>query len=132
MTTVDKKLSVLIVDDDPDIVTAIAAFMHAAEPDWEIDTAADGDKAIEKWSLKKYHVVLLDMMLPRKSGFLVLELMRKGLRRDGPGGSVIIMITGNSGGRHKTYAESLGVDGYLLKPFKMDVLLQTIKNLLEK
>ena len=42
------------------------------------------------------------------------------------------MITANEGGRHKAYAEMLGVDDYIRKPFPMDVLLETIERVLKK
>jgi DNA-binding response OmpR family regulator len=72
-------------------------------------------------------VVLLDMMLPGRSGFLVLEKI-KGYE-DAP---IVIMLTANEGRRHQMYAESLGVDGYLVKPVPLDRLITTCLDLLAK
>jgi DNA-binding response OmpR family regulator len=72
-------------------------------------------------------IVVLDMMLPKRSGFLVLERI-KGFE-DSP---LVIMVTANEGKRHQAYAESLGVDAYLLKPVPLEVLISTCVELLEK
>ena len=71
-------------------------------------------------------LVILDMMMPKRSGFLVLEKLRR-TREDPPR---VIMITANEGSRHKAYAEMLGVDDYLRKPFPMDRLIESVKRLL--
>ena len=71
-------------------------------------------------------LVVLDMMMPKRSGFLVLEKLRRS--RQVP--MKVIMITANEGSRHKAYAEMLGVDDYIRKPFAMDRLLQSIDKLL--
>ena len=68
------------------------------------------------------------MMLPGRSGFLVMEKLTRGKKRSDP--PRVIMITGNQGARHKVYAESLGVDVYLNKPFRMEKLLESVKKLL--
>jgi len=71
-------------------------------------------------------LVILDMMMPKRSGFLVLER----LRRTRPVPLRIIMVTANEGSRHKAYAEMLGVDDYIRKPFAMDRLLDSVNRLL--
>jgi DNA-binding response OmpR family regulator len=71
-------------------------------------------------------LVILDMMMPKRSGFLVLEK----LRRSRPVPIRIVMITANEGNRHKAYAEMLGVDDYIRKPFAMDRLIDTVERLL--
>jgi len=72
--------------------------------------------------------VILDIMLPQKSGFLVLERIRQGKERGEK--PRVIMITGNQGRRHKQYAEALGVDEYLNKPFRMERLVEAAQKLL--
>ena len=67
------------------------------------------------------------MMMPRRSGFLVLERLRQNDLEPVP----VIMITGNEGNRHQQYAEMLGVNDYIHKPFTMDRLLDSVNNLLE-
>jgi DNA-binding response OmpR family regulator len=71
-------------------------------------------------------LLILDMMMPKRSGFLVLEK----LRRSRPVPMRIIMITANEGSRHKAYAELLGIDDYIRKPFAIDRLLDSAARLL--
>ena len=69
--------------------------------------------------------MILDMMMPKRSGFLVLEKLRR--TRPVP---MRVMITANEGSRHKAYAEMLGVDDYIRKPFAMDRLVDSVHRLL--
>lgn len=118
--------TILVVDDDPDILTAIKAGL--ADTGATIETASDGSSAVALVEKLAPQLVILDIMLPGKSGFLVLEQLRqKTPRKSGPR---IIMITGNQGQRHRQYAEALGVEGYLNKPFRMERLLEITEKLL--
>ena len=71
-------------------------------------------------------LIILDMMMPKRSGFLVLERMRQNDLDPVP----VIMITGNDGVRHQEYAKMLGVNDYIHKPFTMDRLVDSVANLL--
>lgn len=120
--------NILIVDDDPDILVAIeAAFKDSGA---HITTASDGNTATTKAQDAGVDLIILDAMLPQRSGFLVLEK----LKSKKPRGSkpYVIMITANTGKRHQQWAESLGADGYINKPFRMDRLIESAKNLLAK
>ena len=121
-----KNKKVLIVDDDPDVVTAIT--MSLADQGAEVFSAVDGAQAVEMHDKEQPDLVVLDMMLPKRSGFLVLERIKKGKAKGAK--PRVIMITGNLGSRHKTYAETLGVDDYINKPFRMDRLLGSIEKIL--
>ena len=116
---------VLLVDDDNDILTSMQA---AFEPTGaQIETAGNGNKAVELAEKNQPDLVVLDMMLPGRSGFLVLEKIKaKKPKNSKP---FVIMITGNQGARHKMYAESLGVSEYFTKPVKMDKLIATAERL---
>src|SRR3954447_12685105 len=117
---------VLLVDDDNDILTS----MHAAfEPTGAIiESASNGNKAVELAEKNQPDLIVLDMMLPGRSGFLVLEKVKaKKPRNTKP---FVIMITGNQGARHKMYAESLGVSEYFNKPVKLDKLISAAERLL--
>jgi len=123
-TLKDKRI--LVVDDDPDIVMAISTVLR--DMGATVDSAGDGNTAVSLAEEKEPDLVILDIMLPQKSGFLVLEKLRqKRPRSEGPR---IIMITGNAGRRHRQYAENLGVDGYITKPFRMDRLREVTEKLL--
>jgi DNA-binding response OmpR family regulator len=120
----DKK--VLLVDDDQDILTSMQA---AFEPTGaQIDMASNGNKAVELAEKNQPDLIVLDMMLPGRSGFLVLEKLKAKKPRNAK--PHVIMITGNQGARHKMYAESLGVSEYFNKPVKMDKLIATAERLL--
>jgi len=116
----------LLVDDDKDILVAMEIALK--DLGLEIWTAADGNDAIRQADEKAPDLVVLDMMLPKRSGFLVMEKLKKGKKRTDP--PRVIMITGNQGTRHRAYAETLGVDVYLLKPFRMEKLVESAKRLL--
>jgi two-component system OmpR family response regulator len=124
-TTLENK-RILLVDDDSDILISMQA---AFEPTGAvIDTAKDGNKAVELVEKNQPDLVVLDMMLPGRSGFLVLEKIKA--RKPKNSKPFVIMITGNQGGRHKMYAESLGVNEYFNKPVKLDKLIATAERLL--
>jgi DNA-binding response OmpR family regulator len=113
------------VDDDQDILESFDAALQAEGA--ATMTAPDGNAAVAAVAEDPPDIVVLDMMLPKRSGFLVLERI-KGFE-DSP---LVIMVTANEGKRHQAYAESLGVDAYLLKPVPLEVLISTCVELLEK
>ncbi len=117
---------ILLVDDDPDILASIEAAIDDLAP--TILRASDGDAAIELADRESPDLVVLDMMLPKRGGLLVMEKLKAGKKRSDP--PLVVMITGNQGVRHKSYAESLGVSAYLNKPFRMERLVDTITGLL--
>ena len=126
MTDTLKEKRILLVDDDNDILTSMQA---AFEPTGAVvETASNGNKAVEIAEKSQPDLIILDMMLPGRSGFLVLEKIKARKPRNAK--PFVIMITGNQGARHKMYAESLGVSEYFNKPVKMDKLIATAERLL--
>lgn len=118
--------TILIVDDDPDIVNAITVGLDGTGATLEV--AEDGNAAVEKVAELDPDLIVLDAMLPKRSGFLVLEgLKNKKKRGDRP---LVVMITGNEGKRHQVWAETLGVDDYITKPFRMERLIDSVEKLL--
>jgi DNA-binding response OmpR family regulator len=113
------------VDDDSEIVESIAATLRSRGI--QVSTASDGNQGIAYAETKTPDLVILDLMMPRRSGFLVLERLRQNSETQMP----IIMITGNEGMRHRKYAELLGVNDYIQKPFTMDRLLQAVSKILD-
>ena len=118
-------IKVLIVDDDRDVRESMDAAFQAEGA--MTQTAGDGNTAVRVCMDDPPDLVVLDMMLPGRSGFLVLEKIKARKPRNAP--PHIIMITGNPGARHKMYAESLGVSEYFTKPVKMDKLIATAERL---
>ncbi len=109
-------VKVVLVDDDADVLEAMETAMKAEGA--ETHPVADGNEAVRVCQEQTPDLVVLDMMLPKRSGFLVLEKI-KGYDNC----PAVIMLTANEGKRHQAYAESLGVDRYLLKPVPLEKLL---------
>ena len=121
--------TILVVDDDPDMVMAITTVL--SDTGAELKTAADGNAALEVALECEPDLVVLDAMLPKRSGFLVLEKLKNAGKKRGSK-PFVIMITGNAGKRHQDWAESLGVDGYINKPFRMERLIESVEKCLSK
>ena len=115
---------ILLVDDDQEIVESIRLPLEAKG--YQVVVARDGNQGLAMAEREDPDLMILDMMMPKRSGFLVLEK----LRRSRPVPLRVIMITANEGSRHKAYAELLGVDDYIRKPFAMDRLLESVDRLL--
>lgn len=117
----DKK--VLIVDDDAEVLESINQALQLEGA--LTQTCSDGNTAVRICETDPPELVVLDMMLPKRSGFLVLERIK---RLASP--PRVIMVTANEGKRHQQYAETLGVDGYLLKPVRLERLITLSAELL--
>jgi len=120
----DSAKRVLLVDDDAEIVESMKLALEAKG--YEVLVARDGNQGLVMAEREDPDLLILDMMMPKRSGFLVLEK----IRRSRPVPLRIIMITANEGSRHKAYAELLGVDDYIRKPFAMGRLIDSVDRLL--
>ena len=122
-TDAAKPKRILLVDDDREIIESMRVALEASG--YTILVARDGNQGLALAEREDPDLVILDMMMPKRSGFLVLEKLRR--TRSVP--MRIIMVTANEGSRHKAYAEMLGVDDYIRKPFAMDRLLDSVQRL---
>ena len=116
--------TILIVDDDEDILASMELAMRAEGA--STHTAEDGTKAVSECINGAPDAVILDMMLPKRSGFLVLEEIQSL-----PNPPIVVMVTANEGKRHMAYATALGVQAYLIKPVGLDRLINTVSCLLQ-
>ena len=116
---------IAIVDDDLDILESMELAMRAEGALTAI--AEDGTEAVSVCQEFCPDVVILDMMLPKRSGFLVLEEITA--MDSAP---IIIMVTANEGKRHMAYAKSLGVSEYLNKPLSLERLIDRVSCLLRE
>ncbi|MGB7323815.1 MAG: response regulator [Rubripirellula sp.] len=116
---------ILVVDDDFEIIESVRYALEGAG--YQVVIARDGNQALALAERENPDLMVLDMMMPKRSGFLVLEKLRR--LRDVP--LPVIMITGNEGSRHKAYAELLGVSDYIRKPFAMERLIDAVGKLLD-
>ncbi len=115
---------ILLVDDDNEIVETLRYALESRG--YIVLIARDGNQGLAMAEREDPDLVILDMMMPKRSGFLVLENLRRTRRVP----MKVIMITANEGVRHKAYAEMLGVDDYIRKPFPMDKLIGSVERLL--
>jgi DNA-binding response OmpR family regulator len=115
---------ILLVDDDAEIIEVMRYALEGKG--YEVLVARDGNQGLAMVEREEPDLLILDMMMPKRSGFLVLEK----LRTTRPVPIRIIMVTANEGSRHKAYAEMLGVDDYLRKPFAMDRLFEAVERLI--
>jgi DNA-binding response OmpR family regulator len=115
--------TIAIVDDDPDILQSIElAFRQEGAA---TRTAGDGLGALHLVREEKPSLLVLDMMLPRSSGLLVLEKLQEEQIA-----LPVIMVTANQGKRHREFALGLGARAYLVKPVSLVRLLDTADELL--
>jgi DNA-binding response OmpR family regulator len=116
--------TILLVDDDNEIVETMRAVFDGRG--YRVIVARDGNAGLTIAERENPDLIILDMMMPKKSGFLVLEKLKTR-----PGGLIpTIMITGNEGSRHRAYAEMLGVRDYIRKPFAIEKLVKSAEKIL--
>ena len=126
MKTESTAKHILVVDDDPEVLRSIKDSLQLEG--LQVSTARDGTHGLGIAETQDIDLLILDMMMPKRSGFLVLERLRQFTEKTYP----VIMITGNEGDRHQRLADILGVDEYIRKPFTMDLLIDTVKRLLAR
>ena len=116
--------TILLVDDDNEIIESMRTVLESKG--YRVIVARDGNAGLTIAERENPDLIVLDMMMPKKSGFLVLEKLK-----GRPGGLIpTIMITGNEGSRHRAYAEMLGVRDYIRKPFAIEKLVRSAEKIL--
>ena len=110
---------ILIIEDDKNIQRLLA--LELRHKNYSVDLAYDGQQGIEMFSKNTYNLVLLDLMLPKKSGKEVCQELRK--LADTP----IIVITAKDSVLDKVELLDLGANDYICKPFAMEELLARIR-----
>ena len=116
---------ILIVDDEQTLVKGIRFNLEHQE-DYSIDTAYDGQEALDKFEANDYDLILLDLMLPKIDGFDVCQRIRN--VSDVP----IIMLTAKGDDMDKIMGLEYGADDYMTKPFNMLELKARIKNIFRR
>lgn len=116
---------ILIVDDEPNIVISLEFLMKKEK--FEVAVACDGDEALAKVASFNPDLILLDVMMPKKSGFEVCEALRADPAQ---AGLRIMMLTAK--GRETEVAKGLamGADAYMTKPFSTKDLVAKVKEIL--
>ena len=119
-------MKVLIVDDEPDVRALVRSALSYARQDLTAVEAADGDEALAMIHSERPDLVVLDLALPRRDGFAVLEQVRE--KSDLP----IIVLTARGLEEEKIKGLRLGADDYLTKPFSPRELVARIESVLRR
>jgi two-component system OmpR family response regulator len=115
---------ILIVEDDPNLLEALK--YNARKEGYETITAVDGVQALEEARINKPDLIILDIMLPKMSGFEVCRILRKEMTVP------ILMLTARDDEVDKVVGLDLGADDYMTKPFSMRELLARIRAMLRR
>ncbi len=118
---------VLIVDDEPNIVTSLEFLMRG--DDYEVRVARNGEEALQLAESFRPDIVVLDVMMPQRSGFEVCQKIRENpILRD----AKIIMLTAKGREVEKEKGLDLGANAYVTKPFSTKELMNTVRGLLPR
>ncbi|HTG47058.1 MAG TPA: response regulator [Actinomycetota bacterium] len=119
--------TILVVDDDPDIARFVEVNLRSAG--YDVTVAGDGEEALEKASVIRPDLVLLDVMMPRIDGFEVAQRLRKNPQT---ANTSIIMLTAKALSADKVTGLQSGADDYIIKPFDPIELLARVKGTLRR
>jgi DNA-binding response OmpR family regulator len=119
------KNKILIVDDEPNIVISLEFLMK--KEGFHVALANDGDEALASIAEFKPDLVLLDVMMPKKSGYEVCEAVR---RNPEFAATKIIMLTAKGRPTEIAKGLALGADAYITKPFSTKDLVAKVKQIL--
>jgi len=120
-----KQLSVLIADDSVYIRQSL--YQTLSHAGYRVTEAVDGIEALEHLVDNPPHALVLDMEMPNLNGYDLLSMMRMHAKL---ANVKIMMLTSRSSEKHRTQALNLGAHAYLTKPCPQDVLLETLRSLL--
>lgn len=117
--------NVLLIEDEPNIIEAIRFLL--TRDGWEVDTHSNGADAVEVVQAASPDLVILDLMLPGKSGMDILRDLR-----DIPAlaGLPVLMLTARGQSRDREMAEKAGVSRFMTKPFSNAEVLTAVRDLL--
>jgi DNA-binding response OmpR family regulator len=116
---------ILIVDDEPSIVIPLEYLMQ--REGYEVTTATDGEAALQAVAERVPDLVILDVMLPRMSGFDVCRALRSDPRH---GRLRILMLSAKGRESEVSKGLALGADAYVTKPFSTRELVVRVRQLL--
>ena len=115
---------ILVVDDDEGIRSLVKKYLN--EHNYLITTANSAEDAFDKIKIIKFDIIILDIMMPGKSGLEFIQENKKDL--DTP----VILLTAKGQANERVEGLEIGADDYLPKPFEPKELLLRIKNILKK
>ena len=117
-------MRILLVEDEKILSKSIKMILERAE--YEVDTAYDGEEALEYAKTAIYDLMILDVMMPKMDGFEVLEAIRQYSKVP------VMMLTARSEERDELKGYKLGVDEYITKPFSPKILVARVEAVLRR
>ena len=114
------------MDDDEHIQKSLSQYLEME--DFEVEVASSGQEALDRAALQAFDLVLLDIMMPEMDGFEVVESLRA---QEATSRVPIILLTARGQDTDVLKGYHLGVSSYLTKPFNLDELVETMREVLE-
>jgi diguanylate cyclase (GGDEF)-like protein len=118
---------VLVADDDPDILTVVKINLEL--DGFEVDTAVDGEDALQKATSGPPDVIILDIMMPRMDGLTALHRLRS---QAATASIPIILLTARGLPEDRVRGLELGADDYITKPFDITELAARVRAVLRR
>ena len=115
---------ILVVDDDDGIRSLVKKYLN--ENNYLVTTADNAENAIEKVKLIEFDLIILDIMMPGKSGLEFIQEYKKNLE------TPVILLTAKGGANERIEGLEIGADDYLPKPFEPKELILRIQNIINK
>jgi chemosensory pili system protein ChpA (sensor histidine kinase/response regulator) len=117
-------LKIMVVDDSVSVRTVLTLLLR--RQGWHVQSANDGVDAIEKLRDYRPDIILLDVEMPRMNGYEFMSTFRS---QEDSTNIPVVMLTSRSAKKHRDKARSLGVNGYVVKPYEDEALLDLIRQL---
>lgn len=118
---------VLLVEDEPNIIEAIRFIL--SRDGWRVDTHSDGLTAVEVIRAKSPDLVVLDVMLPNRSGYDILNDLRADPATEA---LPVLMLTARGQKKDRDLAKSIGASRFMTKPFSNQEVLDTVRELVAR
>lgn len=118
--------TVLLIEDEPNIIEAIRFIL--SRDGWRVDTHSDGKTAVEAVRNRRPDLIVLDVMLPNRSGYDILNDLRADPEfKELP----VLMLTARGQKKDRELAEKLGASRFMTKPFSNGEVLETVRQLVD-
>ena len=118
-------MKILVVDDEPDLLEQLRETLTSQR--YDVDTADDGESALDKLFDNPYDLIILDIMLPKVDGLSILQEIRKAKIK-----TPVLMLTSKGTVEDKIQGLDYGADDYLAKPFALAELMARVRSLLRR
>ncbi len=115
---------VLLIEDEPNIIEAIRFIL--SRDGWRVDTHSDGKSAVEAVRDRAPDLIILDVMLPNRSGYDILNDLRGA---EDTQNVPVLMLTARGQTKDRELAERLGASRFMTKPFSNREILETVREL---